>query len=223
MFVEIKSAKNTETKTVTYLGGTAVIPAHHDWMAVIMMGKAAHNTCLLASFANKPLRSTSGLQWLPADEDFTIAAQVDKLTEDQLIHTLRQVDNVRDSQQVLLQNTEELVIKLKHILSLERSTEDKLHAIYCPEHGVFTDFMEHCSDIFDAMYGDEDEDEDATESTQGAESKVRAAIEQAISQLIAEVPEKAAQPKPRIRVIRANSLEEALAEISEDIDATGTA
>ena len=47
MFVEIKSPKHTETKTVTYLGGEAVIPAHHNWMAVIMMGKASYNTCLL--------------------------------------------------------------------------------------------------------------------------------------------------------------------------------
>ena len=219
MFVEIKSPKHTETKTVTYLGGEAVIPAHHDWMAVIMMGKASHNTCLLASFANKPLISESGLQWVPADEDFAIAGQVGKLNEDQLIHTLRQVDHVQDDQQVLLQNTEELVIKLKHILSLERSTEDKLHAIYCPEHGVFSDFMEHCSDIFEAMYGDEDEDE----SAQDTESKVRTQLEQAISQLFGDVSEKAAQPKPSIRVIRAQSLEEALAEINKDIDGVGKA
>ena len=220
MFVEIKSPEHTETKTVTYLGGTAVIPAHHDWMAVIMMGKASHNTCLLASFANKPLISESGLQWVPADEDFAIAGQVGKLNKDQLIHTLRQVDHVQDDQQVLLQNTEELVIKLKHILSLERPAEDKLHAIYCPEHGVFADFMEHCSDIFDAMYGDEDETE---ETSEGAESKIRAELAQAISQLFAEVPEKAAQPKPRIRVVHAKSLEEALAEINKDIDGAGTA
>ena len=219
MFVEIKSPKHTETKTVTYLGGTAVIPAHHDWMAVIMMGKASHNTCLLASFANKPLISESGLQWVPADEDFAIAGQVGKLNEDQLIHTLRQVDHVQDDQQVLLQNTEELVIKLKHILSLERSIEDKLHAIYCPEHGVFSDFMEHCSDIFDAMYGDEDEDE--TEET--SETALRAELEQAISQLFAEVPEQPVKPKPRIRVVRAKSLEEALAEINKDIDGVGAA
>ena len=219
MFVEIKSPKHTETKTVTYLGGTAVIPAHHDWMAVIMMGKASHNTCLLASFANKPLISESGLQWVPTDEDFAIAGQVGKLNEDQLIHTLRQVDHVQDDQQVLLQNTEELVIKIKHILSLERSTEDKLHAIYCPEHGVFSDFMEHCSDIFDAMYGDEDEDE--TEET--SETALRTELEQAISQLFAEVPERKVQPKPRIRVVRAKSLEEALAEINKDIDGAGAA
>ena len=221
MFVEIKSPKHTETKTVTYLGGTAVIPAHHNWMAVIMLGKAAHNTCLLASFANKPLMSKSGVQWVPADEDFAIAGQVGTLNEDQLIHTLRQVDKLEDNQQVLLQNTEELVIKLKHILSLEGSTEDKLHAIYCPEHGVFADFMEHSADILDAMYGDEDEDE--TESAQDAESKVRAKLEQAISQLFAEVPEKPAQPKPRIRIVRANSLEEALAEMSKNIDGVGAA
>lgn len=219
MFVEIKSPKHAETKTVSYLGGTAVIPAHHDWMAVIMMGKASHNTCLLASFANKPLISESGLQWVPADEDFAIAGQVGKLNEDQLIHTLRQVDHVQDDQQVLLQNTEELVIKLKHILSLERSAEDKLHAIYCPEHGVFSDFMEHCSDIFDAMYGDEDEDE--TEET--SETALRAELEQAISQLFGDVLEKAAQPKPRIRVVSAKSLEEALAEVNKDIDGVGAA
>lgn len=214
MFVEIKSPKHTETKTVTYLGGTAVIPAHHDWMAVIMMGKASHNTCLLASFANKSLISESGLQWVPADEDFAIAGQVGKLNEDQLIHTLRQVDHVQDDQQVLLQNTEELVIKLKHILSLERSTEDKLHAIYCPEHGVFSDFMGHCSDIFDAMYGDEDEET--------SEAALRAELEQTISQLFGNVPEKAAQPKPRIRVVRAKSLEEALAEFNKDINGVGS-
>lgn len=221
MFVEIKSPKHAETKTVSYLGGEAVIPAHHNWMAVIMMGKVSHNTCLLASFANKPLISESGLQWVPADEDFAIAGQVGKLTEDQLIHTLRQVDQVQDNQQVLLQNTEELVIKIKHILSLERSTEDKLHAIYCPEHGVFADFMEHCSDIFEAMYGDEDEGE--TESAQDVDSKVRAELEQAISQLFAEVPERKVQPKPRIRVVRAKSLEGALAEINKDIDGVGAA
>lgn len=216
MFVEIKSPEHTETKTVTYLAGTAVIPAHHDWMAVIMMGKASHNTCLLASFANKPLISESGLQWVPADEDFAIVGQVGKLNEDQLIHTLRQIDKLEDNQQVLLQNTEELVIKLKHILSLERPAEDKLHAIYCPEHGVFSDFMKHCSAIFDAMYGDEDETEETSETT------LRAELEQAISQLFAEVPEKA-EPKPRVRVVRAKSLEEALAKLNEDIDGIGAA
>ena len=219
MFVEIKSPKHTETKTVTYLGGEADIPAHHNWMAVIMMGASAHNTCLLASFASKPLVSESGLQWVPADEDFAIVGQVGKLNKDQLIHTLRQVDHVQDDQQVLLQNTEELVIKLKHILALERSTEDKLHAIYCPEHGVFPDFMGHCADALDAMYGDEDEDE--TEET--SETALRTELEQAISQLFAEVPERKVQPKPRIRVIRAKSLEEALAEINKDIDDVGAA
>ena len=219
MFVEIKSPKHTETKTVTYLGGTAVIPAHHNWMAVIMMGQAAHNTCLLASFANKPLMSSTGLQWIPADEDFAIAGQVGKLSEDQLIHTLRQVDKLEDNKQVLLQNTEELVIKLKHILSLERSTEDKLHAIYCPEHGVFTDFMEHCADVLDALYGDEDvdEDEETSEAALGAE------LEQVTSQLFADVPGQTVQPKPRIRILRAQSLEEALAEINKDIDGVGAA
>lgn len=221
MFVEIKSPKHTETKTVDYLGGTVVIPAHHNWVAVIALGKLAYNTCLLASFANKPLMSPSGVQWVPADEDFAIAAQVDKLSEDQLIHTLRQVDKVEDNQQVLLQNTEELVIKLKHILSLELPLEDKLHAIYCPEHGVFPDFMQHCAVIFDAIYGYEDEDE--TESTQDAKSKVRTQLEQVISQLFDDVPEQTAQPKPRIRVVRANSLEEALAEINKNIDGLGTA
>jgi len=221
MFVEIKSPKHTETKTVTYLGGEAVIPAHHNWMAVIALSKLAYNTCLLASFANKPLMSTSGVQWVPADEDFAIAGQVGKLNENQLIHTLRQVDHVQDDQQVLLQNTEELVIKLKHILSLELPVEDKLHAIYCPEQGVFPDFMQHCADIFDAIYGDEDEDE--TESAQDVESKVRAELAQAISQLFANVPEQTAQPKPRIRVVHANSLEEALAEITKDTDGVGAA
>ena len=217
MFVEIKSPKYTETKTVTYLGGTAVIPAHHNWMAVIALGKLGHNTCLLASFANKPLMSPSGVQWVPADEDFAIAGQVGKLNEDQLIHTLRQVDKLEDDQQVLLQNTEELVIKLKHILSLELPLEDKLHAIYCPEHGVFPDFMQHCADALDAMYGDEDEDEETSEAA------LRAKLEQAISQLFDDVPEQTVQPKPRIRVVRANSLEEALAEFNKDIDGVGTA
>ena len=217
MFVEIKSPEDTETKTVDYLGGTVVIPAHHNWVAVIALGKLAYNTCLLASFANKPLMSTSGVQWVPADEDFAIAAQVDKLSEDQLIHTLRQVDKLEDNQQVLLQNTEELVIKLKHILSLELPLEDKLHAIYCPEHGVFPDFMQHCANALDAMYGDEDEDEETSEAV------LRAELEQAIRQLFDDVPEQTAQPKPHIRAVRAKSLEEALAEITKDIDGVGAA
>ena len=219
MFVEIKAPKHTETKTVDYLGGTAVIPAHHNWMAVIMLGKVAHNTCLLASFANKPLMSKAGVQWIPADEDFAIAGQVGTLNEDQLIHTLRQVDNHEDSQQVLLQNTEELVIKLKHILSLDMPLEDKLHAIYCPEHGVFPDFMQHCADALDAMYGDEDEDADEETS----EAALCAELEQAISQLFDDAPEQTVRPKPRIRVLRANSLEEALAEMSKNIDGVGAA
>lgn len=185
MFVEIKSPKHTETKTVDYLAGTATIPANHNWMAVIMLGKLAHNTCLLASFANKPLMSTSGLQWVPADEDFAIVGQVDKLNEDQLIHTLRQVDELEDNQQVLLQNTEELVIKLKHILSLDMPLENKLHAIYCPEHGVFPDFMQHCADVIDAMYGDEDEDE----AEEISEAELRAELEQVISHLFDDATE----------------------------------
>ena len=221
MFVEIKSPKHAETKTVTYIGGTAVIPAHHNWMAVIMMGKAAHNTCLLASFANKPLMSSTGVQWVPADEDFAIAGQVDQLSEDQLIHTLRQVDKLEDNKQVLLQNTEELVIKLKHILSLELPLEDKLHAIYCPEHGVFPDFMQHCAAVLDALYGDEDEDEDEDEET--SEAALGAELGQVINQLFADVPGQTAQPKPRIRILRAQSLEEALAEMNAGIDGAGTA
>lgn len=219
MFVEIKSPKHTETKTVDYLAGTAVIPAHHNWMAVIMMGKLAHNTCLLASFANKPLVSTSGLQWVPADEDFAIVGQVGKLNEDQLIHTLRQVDKVEDNQQVLLQNTEELVIKLKHILSLDMPVEDKLHAIYCPEHGVFPDFMAHCADIFDAIYGDEDEDK----AEEFSEAELRAELEQAISQVFDDATEQTAQPKPHVRVVHSKSLAEALAEIRKDMGGAGTA
>ena len=216
MFVEINSPKHTETKTVDYLGGTAVIPAHHNWMAVIMLGKVAHNTCLLASFANKPLMSAAGVQWVPADEDFAIAGQVGKLSEDQLIHTLRQVDKLEDNQQVLLQNTEELVIKLKRILSLELPTEDKLHAIYCPEHGVFPDFMQHCANALDAMYGDEDEDEEISEA------ELRAELEQAISQLFDDAPTQTAQPKPHTRVVPAKSLAEALAKI-KDMGGAGTA
>ena len=70
---------------------------------------------------------------------------------------------------------------------------------------------------------DDDEDEDEDEDEEISEAELRAELEQAISQLFDDVPKQTAQPKPHIRIVRAKSLEEALAEINKDIDGIGQA
>lgn len=222
MFVELKQPVPTKAKTVTYLGAEIEIPANHDWVAVVMMGKAGNHTCLLASFGTKPAVSETGLQWVPVDEDFQILGQVAHVAAPELLNTLRQVDNIEDPRQVLLQNTEELVIKLKHILSSGAGVEEILHAIYCPEHGTFTQFMDHSVDAISDFFPDEDEEK---EMSAGAPEEIRDVLAGVLGQIFGQAPQEAeAQVKPRVRVIHAKSLEEALAKFAaEDDIPTGSA
>jgi hypothetical protein len=210
----LPDAQQPELKTVTYLGGELKVPVNHNWVAVIKMGAAAYHACLLASFANKPVLGETGVQYVPVDKDFTILGQVEHVNPEELVNSLRQVDGYQDNLEILLANSEELAYKIGAIVSNpELTKEGKLHALFCKDHGVFSEFVAYSGDTIEALLDAQDEAEEEEEGEIPAE--VQAALKQAVDKFLTEAAEATAeQPaKPRIRVIHAGSIEEALAQL----------
>ena len=61
---------------------------------------------------------------------------------------------------MIIANSEELALKMLDILESDVSAEEKIHAIFCPEHGTFTEFLAHTHPALDKHF---DEEEDAVE------------------------------------------------------------
>lgn len=199
------------TKPVVYCGVTIGVPVDHNWVAVIKLGKAGNDECLLVSFGSKPVLSESGLQWQPVDSEFAILGQVSKVDPTTLVDSLQQVDGFTDNAEILLANTKELAYKIGRVVDAGGSTQDILHAIFCPDHGIFPEYLDHTGDILDELYSD-DEDEDDEPSF--AAQELGAGLADLIATAMAEQPEQPkAEAKPRVRVLTASSLEDALVQL----------
>lgn len=218
MYFELPKAKPQDAKLVTYLGQTFPIPANHNWVAVIKLGAAGNDACLVASFGSKPRISQSGVQWEPVDEEFAIIGEIEKIDPTTLIKSLRQVDGLTDNKQILLQNAEELAIKIKDILNSKQSREEMLDDIFCPHHGVVADFFEHSQSILVDMYGVGDEEE-SVESELGVSPAFADLLKEAAADLLGSLEQVDAQAeapkaKPRVRVLHATSIEDALNQLA---------
>ena len=151
----ITRTASVETKTVSYMSGTAQIPATHTHVAVV---KSLFNgKHYLRSFAEKPQPHpeagwVSGAEWCDICEVEAVDTSL----------TLRNVVITTDKE-ALESNIEELVYKLTAVMHAKQkdSSMDIIHAVFCPEHGVFTDFLEHSMDMLDDYY-DAGEGEEAT-------------------------------------------------------------
>lgn len=149
----ITRTESVETKTVQYMNGTVQIPATHTHVAVVK--SLLNGKHYLRSFAEKPQPHPEA-GWVSAAEwkDICEVEAVDTSL------TLRNVVITTDTQ-ALESNIEELVYKLMAVMHAKQkdSSMDIIHAVFCPEHGIFTDFCEHSRDMlddhFDAVEGEE--------------------------------------------------------------------
>lgn len=126
------------TKEVSYAGGNIDIPANHNYLGVVRIGSPGGMKHVLASFADEPRVSGSGN--LVAEGEWLILMEVHEANPTE---SLRKVGDL-DTEEVIIYNTEELVNKLTTILGAEEaSVEEKIHAMFCPDHGVLVDFLRH--------------------------------------------------------------------------------
>lgn len=213
-FNEVKyhELHNVEREEVFYAGGTFSIPAHHKFMGLIQLGVAGHHRTLVASFAERPTVSESGEQLVPVSDDYSIIAEVAHQPTP-LVDTLRQVKDVLNPTVALLSNAEEIALKIKSILKSNMSAEDKLHAIYCPVHGVLAEaaevnesWIETLREQNAASAADEDEDHDCEE--------LPVDVLSAISAVLSGVgAHQATEGKPRIRIVASGNLADALEQL----------
>lgn len=148
---------NPELSPVDYLGGTVAIPTHHQWVGVAKGLVASTRVYLMVSFAERPAITANGnFDLSTPGTDFYVIGQVGLMPTGE--RTLRKVRN-HTTQEVLEANIEELAYKVTRIIeSTDRTVEEKVHALLCPEHGVFPDFLAHQLPTAEqALQEDEDE------------------------------------------------------------------
>lgn len=158
---EIKPIEDSYVE-VDYLGGTISIPSHHVFVAMTKLDCANGETKgLLVSYEVEPTVSRNGYYVAVPGTDSRILSEVEYQDPR---GSLRRVQG-HNQEELILANTEELVYKFAQVLASDQSNEDKVHTMFCPEHGIFMDFMKHTApslaDHFDQEDDQNEEDEDA--------------------------------------------------------------
>ena len=129
------------TSSVYYLGGEVDVPESHSWVGIVKANVAGVSTYIMASFRDKPQISANGNLILQEGNEMHLLEQVGLMPIGE--STLRKVRG-HSAVDILEQNTEELMFKAAHILEdASATTEEKLHALFCPSHGVVVDFLRH--------------------------------------------------------------------------------
>lgn len=133
-----------ETKEIHYLGGTILIPASHNWMAVVVNKSFGNSKRTIVSFVEKPVENKSG-NLVPA-QGTEYQMHCDVVCDAEPADTLRKV-SPESSDEVIAHNIEELTYKLQALVSKDLSADELVHAVLCPNHGVLTDFVDHLGTV----------------------------------------------------------------------------
>ena len=164
----MKSLKLALTATamtaVDYMGGTVECPENHNYIALTKLRAGDGSLkAVITSFEVVPnVSAHSGYIARPGTEHRILGEVVYQEPQG----SLRKVRGL-DRSESILQNAEELALKMQRVL--ESDTEDKIHAIFCPDHGIFTEFLEFTAPMLDDHFTELDA-EDNTEAD--AEPKI---------------------------------------------------
>ena len=123
---------------VDYLGGTVDVPANHEWIAMTKLECANGETKgLLVSYEVEPTVSRNGYYVAVPGTEHRILCEVEYQDPR---GSLRRVQG-HSQEEMILANAEELTYKFAQVLASD--DEDKIHTLFCPEHGIFVDFLKH--------------------------------------------------------------------------------
>lgn len=137
---EIKPIE-TNFVEVDYLGGTVQVPANHEWIAMTKLDCVNGETKgLLVSYEVEPTVSRNGYYVAVPGTEHRILCEVEYQDPR---GSLRRVQG-HSQEEMILANAEELAYKFAQVLASD--DEDKIHTLFCPEHGVFVDFLNHTAD-----------------------------------------------------------------------------
>lgn len=139
---EIKPIE-TNFVEVDYLGGTVQVPENHEWVAMVQqVSPSGESKSLLMSYEVEPTVSRKGHYLTVPGTESRVLCEV---TAQDHRGSLRRVQG-HSQEEMILANAEELAYKFAQVLASDTSNEDKIHTLFCPEHGVFVDFLEHTAD-----------------------------------------------------------------------------
>ena len=124
--------------TVDYLGGTIAIPENHEWVAMTKLDcNNGESKGLLVSYEVEPTVSRNGYYVAVPGTDHRILGEVEYQDPR---GSLRRVQG-HDREEAIMSNAEELAYKIAAVLDQVKKPHDAIHALFCPDHGVVSEFL----------------------------------------------------------------------------------
>ena len=160
----------TAMVTIDYLGGTIAIPENHEWVAMTELDCSnGESKGLLVSYEVEPTVSRNGYYVAVPGTDHRILGEVEYQDPR---GSLRRVQG-HNQVEAIYANAEELTYKMIAVLEQADSQEDAIHALFCPEHGVMSEFLRHTApmlhDYFEAVQNPAMAEGPATQQTEAPE------------------------------------------------------
>ena len=125
----------TDVKMITYAGQEFPVPADTQYVGLNYAHFGKTRRTLLVAWNEKPnFHQTFSYQ------GGTILAEVKDVSS--IEKSLRKVAG-HTTEEILLSNAEELSYKTMNLLAEDLSPEEMIHKLYCPEHGIHTEFTAH--------------------------------------------------------------------------------
>lgn len=164
---------NTPTRSVIAFGMHTLVPEGMSWVAITRLHLGQASSLALVAFEAEPVYVKSGRWVAQENTDFSVLKMLDGDTNKNLSSYLVNLD----AENALITNAHETVERLSAILDDEQtSEEEKIHLIYCPEHGLLPEWL----DATKALLQEEDVDYAATNEQPEAEEQHPPALEELI-------------------------------------------
>ena len=149
--------KLPKQKTVSYMGEEIQIPENHNWVMLGFQETYTGQVLSIISSENKPTSHAHGFK-VDLNSDFKFISEV----EDSAINPKDSLVYVGDSTRDCLYDALEVLIgTLVNIKNSDMPVEQKLHEVFCMEHGVLTQFLQYnaqeLSNRYDARSLDADD------------------------------------------------------------------
>lgn len=151
--------KLPKQKTVSYMGEDIQIPENHNWVMLGFTETYAGLKLTIISSVEKPTSHAHGFK-VDLNSDFKLISEVEDSAvapKDSLVYVGKSTPDA------LYDALEDLVAELEMILSTDAAAHEKLHEVFCMEHGVLSQFLQdnaqELSNRYDAPLLDADDDE----------------------------------------------------------------
>lgn len=152
--------KLPKQKTVSYLDQEIQIPAHHNWVALSFRETATGRKLYLVSFKDEPQLRNGSYFTHTVGEDYKFISEVEDSAvapKDSLVYV------GKPTRDTLYDAFEVLVGDLVKIMNTDKHQDEKLHEVFCMEHGVLSQFLQdnaqELSNRYDVPSLDADDDE----------------------------------------------------------------